>query len=86
MCSGFVGLPIMSRMKTATEVLEQFFAAINRNDMTAVTEDFDAQIVRIEPEGFPTAGRSPVTVGFRQLERKQNSIPSIGSCLFEQRR
>jgi ketosteroid isomerase-like protein len=43
-------------MKTATEALEQFFATINRNDMTAITEDFDPEIVRIEPEGFPTAG------------------------------
>jgi uncharacterized protein len=43
-------------MKTATEALEQFFAAINRSDMTASTEDFDPEIVRIEPKGFPTAG------------------------------
>jgi ketosteroid isomerase-like protein len=43
-------------VKTATEVLERFFAAINRNDLTAVTEDFHPEIVRIEPEGFPTAG------------------------------
>jgi ketosteroid isomerase-like protein len=43
-------------MKTATEALKQLFAAINRNDMTAITEDFDPEIVRIEPEGFPTAG------------------------------
>jgi ketosteroid isomerase-like protein len=43
-------------VKTATEALEQFFAAINRSDMTAITEDFDPEIVRIEPEGFPTAG------------------------------
>jgi ketosteroid isomerase-like protein len=43
-------------VKTATEALEQFFAAINRNDMTAITEDFDPEILRIEPEGFQTAG------------------------------
>jgi ketosteroid isomerase-like protein len=43
-------------MNTALEALEQFFAAINRNDMQAVTKDFDAEIVRIEPEGFSTAG------------------------------
>ena len=43
-------------MSTETEALEQFFAAINRNDMEAITKDFDSQIVRIEPEGFPTAG------------------------------
>ena len=43
-------------MSTATEILEQFFAAINRNDMQAIIRNFDRQIVRIEPEGFPTAG------------------------------
>jgi ketosteroid isomerase-like protein len=46
----------MQLMSAETEVLEQFFAAINRNDMQAITKDFDPQIVRIEPEGFPTAG------------------------------
>lgn len=43
-------------MATDTEVLRHFFAAINRNDMQAAIRDFDADIVRIEPEGFPTAG------------------------------
>src|SRR5262245_52083498 len=43
-------------MSTETEALKQFFAAVNRNDMQAITKDFDADILRIEPEGFPTAG------------------------------
>lgn len=43
-------------MSAEIETLEEFFAAINRNDMQAITKDFDPQIVRIEPEGFPTAG------------------------------
>jgi len=43
-------------MSTEIEALEQFFAAVNRNDMQAITKDFDPQIVRIEPDGFPTAG------------------------------
>src|SRR5262245_57530555 len=43
-------------MGTATEVLKQFFAAVNRNDMQAITQDFDPDIVRIEPDGFPTSG------------------------------
>ena len=43
-------------MNNETEVLEQFFAAINRNDMHGIPTYFDPQIVRIEPEGFPTAG------------------------------
>ena len=43
-------------MSTETEALEHFYAAINRNDLEVITRDFDPQIVRIEPEGFPTAG------------------------------
>lgn len=43
-------------MRTPTEVLEQFYAAVNRNDIEAVVTDFDLQIVRVEPGGIPTAG------------------------------
>jgi ketosteroid isomerase-like protein len=43
-------------MTAETEALEEFFAAINRNDLGAITKYFDPDIVRIEPEGFPTAG------------------------------
>jgi uncharacterized protein len=43
-------------VKTAIEALKQFFAAINRNDLTAIANDFDPEIVRVEPEGFPSAG------------------------------
>jgi ketosteroid isomerase-like protein len=43
-------------VSTKIQALERFFAAINRNDMQAITKDFDPQIVRIEPPGFPTAG------------------------------
>lgn len=44
----------MKPMSAEIAVLKEFFAAINRNDMLVVTKDFDPQIVRIEPEGFPT--------------------------------
>ena len=43
-------------MNNERAVLEQFFAALNRNDMHGIPRYFDPQIVRIEPEGFPTAG------------------------------
>ena len=46
----------MTPMSSETAALALFFDAINRNDMLAITRDFDPQIVRIEPEGFPTAG------------------------------
>ena len=56
-------------MGTEIEALEQFFAAINRNDMHAITKDFDPQIVRIEPEGFPTAGT------YRGIAEVQEHVP-----------
>ena len=43
-------------MNAEVEALEKFFAAINRNDMQAITRDFDPEIVRVEPAGSPTAG------------------------------
>ena len=43
-------------MSTQVEALKQFFAAINRKDMDAIVKDFDPDIVRVEPDGFPTAG------------------------------
>ncbi len=43
-------------MNNEIEVLKQFYAAINRNDLPGITKYFDPQIVRIEPAGFPTAG------------------------------
>jgi hypothetical protein len=55
-------------MSTEIEALEQFFAAINRNDMQSITKDFDPQIVRIESEGFPTAGT------YRGMEEVQEHI------------
>jgi hypothetical protein len=36
--------------------LQDFFAAINSNDMHAMTRDFAPDIVRIEPPSFPMAG------------------------------
>jgi ketosteroid isomerase-like protein len=43
-------------MTSEIEALEGFFAAINRDDMQAIADYFDPQIVRVEPGGFPTAG------------------------------
>lgn len=43
-------------MSEATQALERFYAAIDRQDLQALCQDFDPGIVRVEPEGFPTAG------------------------------
>ncbi len=38
------------------EILNQFFAAINRNDLATAIAFFAPDILRKEPEGFPTSG------------------------------
>lgn len=67
-------------MSAEIEVLERFFAAINRNDMQAVTEDFDPQIVRIEPEGFPTAGTYRGIAAVHEHVRKGRGTWAEGTC------
>jgi ribosomal protein S18 acetylase RimI-like enzyme/ketosteroid isomerase-like protein len=56
--SGFKAKVLMQKVirRGAQQVLEDFFAAINRHDLQALAKDLDPQIVRFEPEGFPGAG------------------------------
>jgi hypothetical protein len=67
-------------MSTETEALERFFAAINCNDMQAITKDFDPQIVRIEPEGFPTAGTYRGITEVQEHVTKGRGSWAEGSC------
>jgi uncharacterized protein len=67
-------------METETEALRQFFAAINRNDMQAITRDFDPEIVRIEPEGFPTAGTYRGIAEVQEHVRKGRATWAEGAC------
>jgi ketosteroid isomerase-like protein len=67
-------------MATETEVLENFFAAINRNDMQAMTRDFDPQIVRIEPKGFPTAGTYRGIAEVREHVTQGRGTWAEGTC------
>ncbi|HLP25888.1 MAG TPA: nuclear transport factor 2 family protein [Acidobacteriota bacterium] len=43
-------------MNTPQETVRQFYAALNRGDVPAVTAHFDPEIVRTEFEGTPNAG------------------------------
>lgn len=45
-----------SPLANEIEVVRRLYAAINRNDVPAALELLDPEIVRVEPEGFPTAG------------------------------
>ena len=67
-------------MSSEIEALEHFFAAINRNDLQAVTRDFDPQIVRIEPEGFPTAGAYRGIAEVQEHVRKGRGTWAEGTC------
>jgi ketosteroid isomerase-like protein len=67
-------------MERETETLKQFFAAINRNDMHAITRDFDPEIVRIEPQGFPTAGTYRGIAEVQAHVAKGRGTWAEGSC------
>ena len=67
-------------MSTETEALKQFFAAINRNDMQAITKDFDPEIVRIEPQGFPTAGTYRGIAEVQEHVTKGRAAWAEGTC------
>ena len=67
-------------MSIETEAIEQFFDAINRNDMQAITRDFDPEIVRIEPEGFPTAGTYRGIAQVQQHVTKGRGTWAEGTC------
>lgn len=70
-------------MRTEIEVLEEFFAAINRNDVPAITKDFDPQIVRVEPEGFPTAGTYRGLAEVQEHITKGRGTWAEGTCVPE---
>jgi len=67
-------------MRKETEVLEQFFAAINRNDMHAITDYFDPDIVRVEPGGFPTAGTYRGIAEVQEHVTKGRGTWAEGTC------
>lgn len=67
-------------MSAETEALEHFFVAINRNDMQAITKDFDPDIVRIEPEGFPTAGTYRGIAEVQEHVTKGRGTWAEGTC------
>ena len=67
-------------MSPDVDALKQFFAAINRNDMQAITRDFDPQIVRIEPEGFPTAGTYRGIAEVQEHVKTGRGTWAEGSC------
>jgi uncharacterized protein len=70
----------MTTMSKEIEILQQFFAAINRNDMQAATRDFDPEIVRVEPAGFPTAGTYRGITEIREHISRGRGTWAEGTC------
>ena len=67
-------------MNNEVEVVKQFFAALNRNDMPGITKYFDPQIVRLEPAGFPTAGTYRGIAEVREHVAKGRGTWAAGTC------
>lgn len=67
-------------MNLEVDALKHFFAAVNRNDMQALTRDFDPQIMRVEPEGFPTAGTYRGIAEVQEHVRTGRGTWAEGSC------
>ena len=67
-------------MNPEVDALKRFFAAVNRNDMQAITRDFDPQIVRVAPEGFPTAGTYRGIAEVQEHVRMGRGTWAEGSC------
>jgi hypothetical protein len=67
-------------MPPEVDALKHFFDAINRNDMQAIARDFDPQIVRIEPEGFPTAGTYRGSAEVQEHVRTGRGTWAEGRC------
>ena len=67
-------------MNSKVDVISRLFDAINRNDMQALTEDFDPQIVRVEPEGFPTSGTYRGIAEVQSHIRRGRGTWAEGSC------
>ena len=67
-------------MNPEVDAAKHFYAAVNRNDMQAITRDFDPRIVRIEPEGFPTAGTYRGIAAVQEHVRTGRGTWAEGSC------
>ena len=67
-------------MSARIEILEQFFAAINRNELESATRDFDPDILRVEPTGFETAGTYRGIPEVLEHVRKGRGTWEEGTC------
>lgn len=62
------------------ETIKRLYAGINSNDIDAVIKLMDDNIIRIEPEGFPTAGTYRGLSALRQHLMTGRSTWADGGC------
>ncbi|GAA5177004.1 hypothetical protein GCM10025771_13340 [Niveibacterium umoris] len=67
-------------MNPNLDLLRDFFAAINRNDMDAMAACFAPGVVRTEPEGWDTAGTHIGVEAVRANVSKGRATWAEGSC------
>ncbi len=63
------------------DIIRQLYAGINRNDIEFVVNLMDSKIVRIEPEGFPTAGTYRGQAAMRAHLYKGRNTWAEGACV-----
>lgn len=62
------------------EILRDFFAAINRNDMACMAAFLAPQVVRVEPDGYATAGTHIGADAVQAQVSKGRATWAEGSC------
>jgi uncharacterized protein len=67
-------------MSREIEAVEEFYAAINRNDMDAIGKHFDPDIVRIEFAGSPSGGTYRGNTAVCEIVRAGRGSWAEGSC------
>ena len=71
-------------MGTSTDILQAFYDAINRDDLTAAGRHFDPAIVRTEPDGHATAGTHRGIPAVQATLAQGRGTWAEGACTPEQ--
>ena len=63
-----------------TEVVREFYAALNRGDVAAMLKILDPQIERVEPPGFPASGTFRGIEAVQEHFTKARATWAEGAC------
>jgi uncharacterized protein len=70
----------MNDQASRVAAIRGFYAGINSNDIDAAMADLDAEIVRIEPSGYPMSGTYIGLGPIREMWIKARSTWAEGTC------